>query len=107
MKKTATVHARLDPETKREAEAILRELGMTPTEAVRLLYTQIWKRRGFPLELGLSGKVRGITVAPAGPEAQMEPDIERGKDDESEAQGALESGEDLGHFFFWNQDSDT
>lgn len=51
MNQTATVHARLDSKTKKRSEAILRKIGMTPTEAVRLLYRQIALRGEFPVEL--------------------------------------------------------
>ena len=49
--KNATVHARIDSETKEQSESILRSIGMTPTDAVRLLYRQIAMRHEFPLEL--------------------------------------------------------
>ena len=51
--KTAAVHSRIDPETKLKAETILQRLGMTPTEAIRLFYTQITLRNGlpFPVEI--------------------------------------------------------
>lgn len=48
---TATVHARLDRKTKEASETVLREIGMTPTEAIRLFYRQIAMRHEFPLEL--------------------------------------------------------
>lgn len=51
MNQTATVHARLDCATKIRSEAILKQIGMTPTEAVRLLYRQIALRGEFPVEL--------------------------------------------------------
>lgn len=51
MNKTATVHARLDSTTKKRSEDILKQIGMTPTEAVRLLYRQIALRGEFPVEL--------------------------------------------------------
>lgn len=51
MNQTATVHARLDSTTKKRSEAILKQIGMTPTEAVRLLYRQIALRGEFPIEL--------------------------------------------------------
>ncbi|MCD8483505.1 MAG: type II toxin-antitoxin system RelB/DinJ family antitoxin [Verrucomicrobia bacterium] len=51
MNQTATVHARLDRKTKEASEMVLQEIGMTPTEAVRLLYRQIAMRQEFPLEL--------------------------------------------------------
>lgn len=60
--KTATIHARIDPETKRNSEAILQELGITPTDAVRLLYRQIALRGEFPLELKVPNEVTAHTL---------------------------------------------
>ena len=51
MNQTATVHARIDHTTKMKSEAILKQIGMSPTEAVRLLYRQIALRGEFPVEL--------------------------------------------------------
>lgn len=51
MRQTATVHARLDQKTKDASEVVLREIGMTPTDAIRLLYRQIALRGEFPVEL--------------------------------------------------------
>lgn len=46
--KTAAIHSRIDPETKQKAETILHRLGMSPTEAIRMFYTQITLRNGLP-----------------------------------------------------------
>jgi DNA-damage-inducible protein J len=46
--KSAAIHSRIDPETKQKAEAILHRLGMSPTEAIRMFYTQITLRNGLP-----------------------------------------------------------
>jgi DNA-damage-inducible protein J len=46
--KTALVHARIEPQTKRKAEGVLRKLGITPTEAIRIFYRQISLRGGLP-----------------------------------------------------------
>lgn len=51
MNKTAIVHARVEPQTKKKAEEVLRELGMTPTEAIRLFYRQICLRGGLPFRV--------------------------------------------------------
>lgn len=48
MNKSAIVHARVEPQTKKEAEGVLRRLGLTPTEAIRLFYRQLCLRRGLP-----------------------------------------------------------
>jgi DNA-damage-inducible protein J len=51
MSQTAVIHARIDPATKAATEKILETIGLTPTEAIRLLYRQIALRGEFPLEL--------------------------------------------------------
>jgi DNA-damage-inducible protein J len=48
MNKTAIVHARVEPRTKKKAEGVLKKLGMSPTEAIRLFYRQICLRNGLP-----------------------------------------------------------
>ena len=62
MNKTATVHARIDSKTKRESERVLHKIGMTPTDAVRLLYRQIALRREFPLELRVPNELTASTL---------------------------------------------
>ena len=49
--KTAAVHSRIDPEVKKRAEGILHRLGLSPTEAIRMFYTQITLRNGLPFEV--------------------------------------------------------
>ena len=51
MAQTSVIHARIDPSTKEATEKVLETLGITPTEAIRLLYRQIALRHEFPLEL--------------------------------------------------------
>ncbi|MCF6149847.1 MAG: type II toxin-antitoxin system RelB/DinJ family antitoxin [Candidatus Kuenenia sp.] len=48
MSKSATVHARIEPETKKKAEGVLKKLGISPTEAIRIFYKQICLRGGLP-----------------------------------------------------------
>jgi DNA-damage-inducible protein J len=60
--KTATVHARIDRETKEQSESVLRSIGMTPTDAVRLLYRQIAMRHEFPLELKVPNQLTAETL---------------------------------------------
>jgi addiction module RelB/DinJ family antitoxin len=45
---TAVVKCRIDPKLKREAEAVLEEIGLKPRAALELFYTQIVKRRAIP-----------------------------------------------------------
>tara|TARA_Y100000588_G_C13885519_1_gene766392 strand:+ start:91 stop:348 length:258 start_codon:yes stop_codon:yes gene_type:complete len=51
--KTAAIHSRIQPEIKEKAESILNRLGLSPTEAIRLFYTQITLRNGLPFEVEL------------------------------------------------------
>ncbi len=62
MNNTATVHARMDFKTKRDSERVLHRIGMSPTDAVRLLYRQIALRREFPLELRVPNKLTATTL---------------------------------------------
>ncbi|MCK5801798.1 MAG: type II toxin-antitoxin system RelB/DinJ family antitoxin [Lentisphaeria bacterium] len=62
MNKTATVHARIDSKTKKASERVLQKIGMTPTDAVRLLYRQIALRREFPLELRVPNRLTAATL---------------------------------------------
>lgn len=57
MAKTAAIRARIEPELKTHAEHILKELGLTPTEAVTLFYRQITLRQGLPFEVRIPNSV--------------------------------------------------
>ena len=57
MSHSAVIHARIDSDTKAATERILEALGITPTEAIRLLYRQIALRKEFPLELRVPNAV--------------------------------------------------
>jgi len=48
---SAIARARMDDDLKSEAESILSSVGITPSEAIRMLYKQIVNRHEFPLEL--------------------------------------------------------
>ena len=50
MAKTAMTHARLTPEVKEKAEAILRELGISISSAYEMFYRQIIAHRGLPFD---------------------------------------------------------
>jgi DNA-damage-inducible protein J len=51
--KTAAVHSRMQPEIKKQAEGILHRLGLSPTEAIRMFYTQITLRNGLPFDVSI------------------------------------------------------
>jgi DNA-damage-inducible protein J len=54
--KSAAVHSRIEPEIKNKAESILRRLGVSPTEAIRMFYTQITLRNGLPFTVDIPNK---------------------------------------------------
>jgi len=72
MSQTAVIHARIDPDTKAATEKVLDALGITPTEAIRLLYRQIAMRGEFPVEL----RVPNVETAAALAKADRGEDIE-------------------------------
>lgn len=51
MHKSADVHARVERSLKADAEVVLREMGITPTQAVTMLYKSIVRQREWPVEL--------------------------------------------------------
>ncbi len=65
MAQSTVIHTRIDPATKAATEKILRALGLTPTEAIRLLYRQIAMRGEFPLELRVPNALTAETLAKA------------------------------------------
>jgi len=64
--KTAIIHARVEPNTKAEAERVLRKLGMTPTEAIRVFYSQICLRGGLPFAVQLPNQLTSDTLTKSG-----------------------------------------
>lgn len=56
MAKTTAVYARIDNELKENAESILSQLGITPTSAIQMFYSQIVIQGGIPFDLHLPSK---------------------------------------------------
>jgi DNA-damage-inducible protein J len=50
-KKTSSARALLDPEVKKQAEAILKGLGLSVSKSFELFYRQVIAQRGLPFEL--------------------------------------------------------
>lgn len=61
MANTSAVYARIDKELKENAEGILSKLGISPSSAIQMLYSQIVLRRGIPFELRLPSE-KPVTV---------------------------------------------
>lgn len=53
MANTTAVYARIDSGLKESAEQILSRLGITPSGAIQMLYSQIVLQRGLPFEARL------------------------------------------------------
>ena len=51
MTKAAFIRARIEPELKMIAENILSELGITPTQAITMLYKKIAREHEWPIAL--------------------------------------------------------
>ena len=51
MANTSAVYARIDTGLKENAEGILSKLGITPSSAIQMLYSQIVLRNGMPFDL--------------------------------------------------------
>lgn len=63
MAKTATIHARTEPELKTKAGAILKELGMNYTEAINLFLRQVTLRKGLPFDVKIPNRITRETIA--------------------------------------------
>ena len=53
MANTTAVYARIDTDLKENAESILAQLGITPSSAIQMLYSQIVLQNGMPFDLRL------------------------------------------------------
>lgn len=54
MANTTAVYARIDTVLKESAESILSQLGISPSSAIQMLYSQIVLQQGMPFDLKLS-----------------------------------------------------
>ena len=61
--KTAMLRARIEPTLKSEAEAILDQLGVNPTQAVTMLYRQVVMLQGLPFDVKVPNAVTRRTFA--------------------------------------------
>ncbi len=62
MSKTATIQTRVDPQVKKEAQKILKKLGITMSEAISMYLSQIALQRGVPFELKVPNKLTATTL---------------------------------------------
>jgi DNA-damage-inducible protein J len=60
--KTALIHARIEPQIKQKAEGVLKKLGLTPTEAIRIFYRQISLHGGLPFPVEIPNELTSSTL---------------------------------------------
>lgn len=48
MPKTATIHARIEPKLKHQAESVLERVGLSASEAINVFYRLIVSNKGLP-----------------------------------------------------------
>ena len=53
MAKTSNLYARIEPDVKEQAEAILNALGIPVSNAINMFYKQIILQRGIPFDMKL------------------------------------------------------
>lgn len=53
MSRAASIHARIDPTLKHDAEKILHQLGLNTSQAINAFYAQIVLVKGIPFDLKL------------------------------------------------------
>jgi DNA-damage-inducible protein J len=65
MAKIETIRARVEPELKQEAEAVLKALGLNASEAITMFYRQVALRRALPFEVKLPNKTTRAAIRQA------------------------------------------
>ena len=78
MANTAAVYARVDPVLKTKVEAILAELGVTPSSLIQMLYNQVLLTNGIPFEIKIPRKPRYVEDMT---EEELKTEIEKGLED--------------------------
>ena len=79
MPKTANLYARIEPELKEEAEAILNALGIPASNAITMFYRQIILQQGLPFEVKLPA-AKPIDMSKLTQE-QLDAELQKGYDD--------------------------
>ena len=78
MANTSAVYARIDTGLKENAERILSKLGITPSSAIQMLYSQIVLRQGLPFDLKLPVSIP--TAIGGMTRAEIDADLQKGID---------------------------
>ena len=76
MAKSANLYARIEPDIKEQAEAILSALGIPASNAITMFYKQIILQRGLPFEVRLPD-TKPIDISTL-TEEQLNSELEKG-----------------------------
>ncbi|MDK7084663.1 type II toxin-antitoxin system RelB/DinJ family antitoxin [Gardnerella leopoldii] len=98
MTNTNAVYARIDTNLKENAESILNQLGITPSSAIQMLYSQIVLQKGMPFELRLPTNTQEKPLA-LGNLTRAELDAELQKGIDSLSTGKQYSADEVDQFF--------
>lgn len=89
MASTSVVYARVDSTLKEEAEGILRKLGVSPSSAIQMLYSQVVLTGSLPIDVRLPRRrptsMEGMTHEQLGAELQRGLDSGRHSLDDADA----------------------
>lgn len=78
MANTSVIYARIDTTLKDNAEEILNKLGISPSGAIQMLYSQIILNRGLPFDLKLPAEKP--TAIGSMSEEQLNNELKKGLD---------------------------
>ena len=92
MANTSAVYARIDTNLKENAESILSQLGISPSSAIQMLYSQIVLQKGMPFELKLpSSKPLSVgAMVREQLDAELQKDVDSIKEGKVYSAGALD-----------------
>lgn len=72
MAKTTTISARIDPNIKKQAEQVFRELGLTSSQAITLFYKQVELQQGLPFIVKIPNDLTAETLESARSRSNIE-----------------------------------
>lgn len=76
MAKSANLYARIEPDVKEQAEAILSALGIPASNAITIFYKQIILQRGLPFEVKIpAARTTDVSVLS---DAEVDAELEKG-----------------------------
>ncbi len=72
MAKSTTISARIDPNIKKQAERVFKELGITSSQAITLFYKQVELQQGLPFIVKIPNALTAETLEAARNRSNLE-----------------------------------